>query len=1332
MVDKMKLRLRFLCLAQICSLTFFGGGPTLGAGAGTDPCENVENEPAVIHESSVSINAGTPADLLAVPGVFAWESATIAVNGQVNINRSKYQDSVCFLFFCHDVTRIRDNFVSPQQFPPIISVSATADSGEVQTAFSSGSDSGVPGTPGLADAEGNSDPHQQAVLRGIIAPNNGGIVRQDCSADPQVCSSGSYSVRVKISSGARAKKLSKFLGEHRLTYSDILTQSILNENLRNSSDKVKGCVARGLLKQASAFHGPGTGESPAERQQILQEALSLAKDDDNVKAALASTYVETGQYGQARSTSESAITDIEKRISSGAATAGDYDTVSDSYANLAEVDWREIAGISTSGVANGIAHLQMAIDRTDKRLALYPFLDGADQMRQRRAGYAIRLAGMLARQGSFQSITEAAKPLETALQLLPDSSSGLPLSADVTKGDLISLLPVDRVLVNRSWSENKADAPLASSFILSRFEANQTASENAGIAWDRSTGQVVSIADLRKHPTSVTELFKIGTGCVVEVVGVGKEDAIALVADGSCDGASQWYIYKQSEQWGGPFTGKPESLAVSAIKDNKKRIAVVADGRVQTWLIAKDDKPGSADSGLADYETIRLGPDPNILAARKSGQWSFLTFDGKDKWSAQSISCSGGRVDDVALPKSGGMLIISSACGLAYLAPGAVSASTKQYSRIESGSSWETFGGFRFMWVGDPQDPVVVSSETKSGRQLLVFPSVQQPANQGNVDSYDVYVSDINAALGPARLHQSQYNPSTEIRGFWNLRVESAKFEARAIEADKTGRRMNWPQIQLSVRGVIGQLVGADPQLATPLQKSPNVNISDYKEFRRGKAYIWGMDRSQSAIVRLSDPVLSLAVPKEAQNRSLVFMPIEGPRDNAGAQLALYTNSALDQLIMLPADAASLTCQISATGFSGGVCSAEDILKALGNATANLFLVTEQSDVLSNQRKAVGVAVQSDVKTMVFPPALQSAAGISFPFGTDVTPIGLSNGPDPTAVTLFGLRKGNLVAARNGNEIPAPDGPYKIELAGSRLLASGTRLLVISADWNAFTLFEAADDRIVRLSCSDAGRHCPMSSGDFQSKLQSLGSDLGSLYGGITPTLTASRDLSAVGFVWSNGKTPIQWARVIPKSAKTGVAPEVVEETVEIRPGVPLLYAASPEEDVLSIQPARALAEQWSLPGSAIRISATPPAPSTPAAPSETETEAQTAFFVFFSEGSDEPLPSSNSDLEDAAACLQNWKVANITLTGFASMLGTREDNLALSRKRAEYVSSWLEHRGVDKTRLEGHTKGEGARGATSNNDSFSRRVEVWARGKMDKGARGKCEAGLASAVSAR
>lgn len=1295
----------------------------LAANAGQDPCENVENEPAIARDSSVSINTSSTQDLIAIPGIFTWESATASVSGQVNVNRSKYEDSECFLFFCHDVTRIRNNFATPNQYPLTI-VS------DIAATFSSASDTPVAGLPGDSDREGAANPRLQVVLRGAIAPGNGGIVRQDCSADPQVCSSDKYNVRIKIASGKRAKFLAKFLSEHRLSYSEIMTQSVLNENLRNSSPKVKGCVARGLLAQASAFHGPGTGESPAERQQILQEALSWSQDDDNIKSALAATYVETGQYGQARAASEGAIADIEKRISAETASAGDYDTISDSYANLAEVDWREVAGVSTNGVANGIAHLQMAIDRTDKRLNFYPFGEGADDARSRRAGYAMRLAGMLARQGSFESIRNAAKPLETALQLLPDAAPGIPLSADITRADIIALLPIERALSNRNWSEVRADVPVPSSFILSRFGANPTDTRNAAIAWDRSTGQINAIAGLSAHPNAALPLFKVEKGCVIEAVGFGKDDAIALVADEKCSGFTKWSFYTKAGKLGAvSFQGVPQLLAVSATKDGNTRLGAVVDGRVRTWLLDKDGKLSDLDPELKNYDAVRMGPNPYQVAVRKVKEWFLRTYDQNKKETIeppQIISCSGKDqfLDDVALTTEGGVLAIGPGCGLFYWKSATDLTAAQTYTRTDYGS-WPSGGRFRFGWVGQLDEPVVVFNESKRARQVLVFPPVALGTKAQNVDTYEVYISDVDAAYRSREIDDENHATSTDLDEFWNIRVEGVSFESRAIASDKSGRRMNWPRVQLSVRGVLGQLIGSDPSFAKRLQKSPLINGSDFKEFRRGKDYLWGLNHAQSAIVRFSDPIQILSIPKSVQARTLGFAPNEGAPDSVSVQLAVYSNAALDQIIWLTPNQSSPNCQMSGTSFQGGVCTAAELVEAWGEPAANLNIVSEQSGILTDRRKVYALALQTDDKTRIFPFPLQNSPPTTFPVGSDFGILGFSSAPGAAAATLFGLRGGKLVVLRDGQELPGVEEAKTVDLAKSRVVSSSGRLLVLASDWSGYRLLDATGAKVVEINCSDAGRHCPMSSGDFQNKLKALGSDLAWPYSGVLPTVTASSDLSALAFVSFGTEPQLQWSRIVLKSSLD--LPDFAEEKVLVRPGIPLLYARAAGEDILSIQPARSLQEQWSLSGTGA-----PSQPRSQEPAAETETQGETVFFVFFAEGADEPLATSHTDMTSAAACLKNWQSAEIALTGFSSVAGTREDNLALSRRRAEFVSSQLTREGVAASRLVDHVKGEGERGASSDNSTFSRRVEIWAKGKLDKTARSMCEKGLQGTVSAR
>jgi outer membrane protein OmpA-like peptidoglycan-associated protein len=72
-------------------------------------------------------------------------------------------------------------------------------------------------------------------------------------------------------------------------------------------------------------------------------------------------------------------------------------------------------------------------------------------------------------------------------------------------------------------------------------------------------------------------------------------------------------------------------------------------------------------------------------------------------------------------------------------------------------------------------------------------------------------------------------------------------------------------------------------------------------------------------------------------------------------------------------------------------------------------------------------------------------------------------------------------------------------------------------------------------------------------------------------------------------------------------------------------------------------------------------------------------FFIFFDTGSSHLKPAGEAVLDNAAAALRTADVREIEITGHADRIGSDEDNLALSRRRAEAVRDALLARGLSR-----------------------------------------------------
>jgi len=98
--------------------------------------------------------------------------------------------------------------------------------------------------------------------------------------------------------------------------------------------------------------------------------------------------------------------------------------------------------------------------------------------------------------------------------------------------------------------------------------------------------------------------------------------------------------------------------------------------------------------------------------------------------------------------------------------------------------------------------------------------------------------------------------------------------------------------------------------------------------------------------------------------------------------------------------------------------------------------------------------------------------------------------------------------------------------------------------------------------------------------------------------------------------------------------------------------------------------------------------------------------------------PETESNLVDLAKTLNKYPDTNILIEGHTDKTGSEDYNLALSRKRAQAVSNFLEHQAVKSTRTT--TEGYGEQQTISASDEENRRVEVaiFANDKMKRMAK--------------
>lgn len=95
---------------------------------------------------------------------------------------------------------------------------------------------------------------------------------------------------------------------------------------------------------------------------------------------------------------------------------------------------------------------------------------------------------------------------------------------------------------------------------------------------------------------------------------------------------------------------------------------------------------------------------------------------------------------------------------------------------------------------------------------------------------------------------------------------------------------------------------------------------------------------------------------------------------------------------------------------------------------------------------------------------------------------------------------------------------------------------------------------------------------------------------------------------------------------------------------------------------------------------------------------------IFFDTGKWDLKSESNPELKRVVEMLQKNPAMNITIAGFSDNVGTKKNNIELSRKRAEAVLAFLDGFGIDRKRIA--AKGFGEEKPVSTNDSESGRQQ--------------------------
>ncbi len=493
-------------------------------------CENLVASP-IQYDAGVEVNWDNAQVLTNIPSIHAGETVTLKVDGAVNINREIYEDRKCGFMgiSCWYEKKVRNNFVKANT-QPLRYWSFRA--GDTNTLQNERRLSDVNNVETLQDADlpRKEHPRDSIAIKAMIGDSQS-ILRLGCQGEPKTCSAGAYTLSISIDSAPRAQLLRKSLSSEYYTYAELMDEQIQNRNLRQSANHVKSCFAEALFKQAMLFHGTGAGSSSQERQKILQAALQYDGANNQIKTALAQTFIETGQYAQARATSNETVGNYEKQIKAGSTDPSVFEGAARNYAALAEISWRETAGNSTRGAVEAVASLRLALDRLSQRLERAAFDEGAGEARKLTVDYSLRLAQILGRMGTEDKIDDAVSTLKETLRRIPVETVGIPLEASVMGGETTTVNPFGPIVINRNWTEARIDVPTPSNWTLVPFHRDPGASEADLIVHSRGDEfDVRRVSDFIEAGTA-TNITQPDRSCHIEAAFLGGEQVASLVRD---------------------------------------------------------------------------------------------------------------------------------------------------------------------------------------------------------------------------------------------------------------------------------------------------------------------------------------------------------------------------------------------------------------------------------------------------------------------------------------------------------------------------------------------------------------------------------------------------------------------------------------------------------------------------------------------------------------------------------------------------------------------------------------------------------------------------------
>lgn len=855
------------------------------------------------HTSGGNVNWGTYQDLPVAPALHAWERLKLTVTGTVNINREIYEERECnwFGLNCWYEKRVRNNIVRPENVPFLWVLRKQEKPGPGD----------LSGTINQSGAVIELHPDWQSYWTGAAANDNhaimgqvgtDGINRLECRGETPVCSHGSYTIKVEIDSLPRARRLIEELKQSRVGYAGIMNESFLNTNLRNSGRNTRACTAEALLEQARRFFGTASGA--AERQKILLEALNHNSTNKTAQTLLASTYLETGQFDEARKTATGTAVDNEKLIQSGKGTAKVYMELAENYATLAEVGWRETAGDSTRAALDAVGYLRQARERLLERLEKLPL----DQMesftsedaRKKLSQYSSRLAAIRARLGTEKDLLAAITPQADTLKRLPlRFPDATPYEVDAVKGTLFAVRNREPVFSDRSWQLDAGALPLGSSFALTPLyfdplskSASATDASTHILAYASGAGNLraLNADDILRLGTnsSSTNPFTSGTACVSHAgrYGPGTRDAALIAHKMESSKLVATFISVGAFPSPSPAPSFDKLHAATIIRaGGTPRLATVRldseTGEKRTWVFEDKAKAREVkftdDSGGTDLQ-MRVSPSGDHIAigirSKNVTRWRLIhpvTIGGVSKYASQALACKvaaqEANFDDVAMMQDG-MVATGSGCLLASKGYPTITSETEAdlgaiHLDGKHPAAPELVEALRdrrteFAWYRDMTSPfAIVSWSEDTGLHPLpktykIIVVRGRPAGTETIVQPATFISNVAEWAAPETSPLTCEGQKLAMRADrQKFRVTDVSIVQRTETVEGRNQSFDRPRLSIITVGVFGSIASMQP--AGPI-RSARCNAVDYQDIQTdAENRLWGT-RADSALVKLGGP----------------------------------------------------------------------------------------------------------------------------------------------------------------------------------------------------------------------------------------------------------------------------------------------------------------------------------------------------------------------------------------------------------------------------------------------------------------------------------------------